>query len=90
MFFCCVCALQGKGKGKGKGKALPKAENEEDKERRGVSGEGDEKSSTFSEDELPIAKLKTLDVFAGCGGLWRWHKNNSTHLSSNSFVMTLI
>jgi hypothetical protein len=48
--------IQGKGKGKGKGKG------------RGRDDEETNKENKPSEEIKEIKKLRTLDVFAGCGG----------------------
>ena len=53
----CMCNMQGKGKGKGKGKASKSSDAE-----KAVS----EVNSGSRKTE--VVKLKTLDVFAGCGG----------------------
>lgn len=50
--FCCFIK-QGKGKGKGKGKSSSRAD-----------GESEENLAK----NVEVHRLRTLDVFAGCGG----------------------
>ena len=64
--------MQGKGKGKGKGKSTKSTEVE--KPAGEVNGDGG---------KTELVKLKTLDVFAGCGG-----RTLVAHMSLALYVYT--
>ena len=74
----CFIFFQGKGKGKGKGKATRDVEETSQ----------DEKPA---EDKKETKKLRTLDVFAGCGGsTFRLkHSHGKNHREKNAKISSL-